>query len=74
MTAFVIASLTFQEAARRKILLAALLMGIVFLAIYGIGFHYVIAEMERSSSSPGLLQRNEITNFLMMAGCMSSTS
>jgi Cu-processing system permease protein len=68
MTTFVIASLTFREAARRKILLAALLLGIVFLAIYGFGFHFVIQEMERSTSGPGPLQRNEITNFLMMAG------
>jgi ABC-type transport system involved in multi-copper enzyme maturation permease subunit len=68
MTTFVIANLTFREAARRKILLAALLMGIVFLAIYGFGFHFVIQEMERSTSGPGPLERNEITNFLLMAG------
>jgi ABC-type transport system involved in multi-copper enzyme maturation permease subunit len=69
MTTFVIASLTFREAARRKILLAALLLGIVFLAIYGFGFHFVIQEMEREGGGPpGLLERNEITNFLLMAG------
>lgn len=68
MTTLVIANLTFREAARRKILLAALLMGLVFLAIYGFGLHFVIAEMERNTTGPGLLQRNEIINFLLMAG------
>jgi len=62
----VIARLTFREAARRRILLAALLMGIVFLIIYGLGYHYVNVEIEREATR--VLQRNEIRNFLFMAG------
>jgi len=68
MATLVIARLTFLEAARRKILLAALLLGIVFLVIYGFGFHYVNVELNRTGSGPGLLERNEIRNFLLMAG------
>jgi Cu-processing system permease protein len=68
MTTFIIARLTFHEAARRKILLAALLLGLVFLAIYGIGFHYITGEMRTSPFGPGPIQRNEIFNFMLMAG------
>ena len=68
MATLVIARLTFREAARRKILLAALLLGIVFLVIYGVGFHYVNIELNRPGSGPSVLQRNEIRNFLLMAG------
>jgi len=68
MATLVIARLTFREAARRKILLAALLLGIVFLTIYGLGYHYVNVELNRTGSGPGMLQRNEIRNFLLMAG------
>jgi len=45
----VIAELTFREAARRKILLAALVLGLVFLTVYGFGFNFV----QRESASSG---------------------
>ncbi len=67
MSTFTIARLTFFEAARRKIMLAALLLGILFLIVYGIGFHYMIlgiAPITRRSP----LQQNEVANFLMLAG------
>ena len=68
MTTLVIARLTFREAGRRKILLAALLLGLVYLAIYGVGFYYVNQETTRSEFGPGLLELNQIRNFLFMAG------
>ncbi|HJW91072.1 MAG TPA: ABC transporter permease [Anaerolineales bacterium] len=68
MTTLVIARLTFQEAARRRILLAALLLGLVFLGIYGAGYHYVNVELSQAETAPGMIERNEIRNFLMMAG------
>jgi Cu-processing system permease protein len=43
----VIARLTFREAARRRILLAALALGVVFLLIYGLGIHFIQEDMER---------------------------
>ena len=68
MSTFTIARLTFLEAARRKILLAALLLGLLFLIIYGLGFHFIIVEAEKSVGNNNLLQLSEIRNFLLMAG------
>lgn len=68
MTILVIARLTFREAARRKILLAALLLGLLYLAIYGAGFYFVNQDISRSQYGPGLLELNQIRNFLFMAG------
>lgn len=66
-TTLVIARLTFREAARRKILLAAVALGIIFLAIYAIGFYYVNKDLSRPGNV-GMIERNEIRNFLLMAG------
>lgn len=68
MTTMVIARLTFREAGRRKILLAALVLGLLYLAIYGVGFYYVNQETTRSQFGPGILELNQIRNFLFMAG------
>ena len=68
MTTLVIARLTFREAGRRKILLAALLLGLVYLVIYGVGFYYVDQDVSNSQFGPGLLELNQIHNFLFMAG------
>jgi ABC-type transport system involved in multi-copper enzyme maturation permease subunit len=68
VTVFVISRLTFREAARRKILLAALLLGLIYLVIYGVGFYYVNQDVNNSQFSTGLLERNQIRNFLFMAG------
>jgi Cu-processing system permease protein len=68
MNTIVIARLTFKEAARRKILLAALVLGIVFLIVFDLGFHLILNEMERSPYGPGILQKNEISGFLYTAG------
>jgi Cu-processing system permease protein len=68
MTTVVIARLTFREAGRRKILLAALLLGLVYLLIYGLGFYYVDQDVSNSQFGPGILELNQIHNFLFMAG------
>ncbi|MFN2199355.1 MAG: ABC transporter permease subunit [Anaerolineales bacterium] len=67
MAAFIIARLTFHEAARRRILLAALLLGLLFLVIYGLGLHFIRLEEARSPINTAA-GRNEIFNFLMLAG------
>jgi Cu-processing system permease protein len=66
--AFTIARLSFREAARRKILLAALLLGLLFLAVYGLGFHFIMREVEKDIGSMQVLELNQIRNFLLMAG------
>ncbi|HSA99060.1 MAG TPA: ABC transporter permease subunit [Anaerolineales bacterium] len=41
----ILAKLTFREAMRRRIMLAGLLLGISFLIIFTIGFHYLLTEL-----------------------------
>ena len=67
MTTFTITKLTFREAARRKILMAAFLLGLAFLIVYGIGFYFVNSELGNTvGRNP--LESNEVRNFLFMAG------
>jgi len=67
MTTFTITKLTFREAARRKILIAAFLLGLAFLIVYGIGFYFVNSELGNTvGRNP--LENNEVRNFLFMAG------
>jgi Cu-processing system permease protein len=68
MSILTIAVLTFREASRRKILLAALLLGLAFLIVYALGFHYITLEMEKDLDSMRLLELNEVRNFILMAG------
>jgi len=68
MRTLIFARLTFLEAARRKILLAAFLLGVLFLVVYGVGFHFIMADLERSSYGMSLLERREVQGFLFTAG------
>jgi ABC-type transport system involved in multi-copper enzyme maturation permease subunit len=63
----VIARLTFFEAARRKILLAALILSLIFLVVYGIGFNYINLDLQRETGRRLLLLK-EIHNLLTLAG------
>jgi ABC-type transport system involved in multi-copper enzyme maturation permease subunit len=65
---FTIAHLTFQEAARRKILLAALLLGILFLIVFGLGFHFIMLDFEVGTETSTLVELNAFRNFILMAG------
>lgn len=44
-----IAALTIRETQRRRILWVALLMGILFLIFYGLGYHFILADIEAES-------------------------
>jgi ABC-type transport system involved in multi-copper enzyme maturation permease subunit len=68
MSVFTIARLTFLEASRRKILLAALLLGLIFLLVYGLGFHYITVEIEKDLNQMRLIELNQMRNFMLMAG------
>jgi ABC-type transport system involved in multi-copper enzyme maturation permease subunit len=68
MITLVIARLTFHEAARRKVLLAALLLGLVFLALYATGFYYMHQDVEREQDRLGMVVRREVCSFFLMAG------
>ena len=69
-TTFTISKLTFREAARRKILWAALLLGILFLVVYGLGFFFTQQDIEHTMLRDNMshLALTEIYSFLLMAG------
>jgi ABC-type transport system involved in multi-copper enzyme maturation permease subunit len=62
-----IAHLTLHEAQRRRILLAALLLGMAFLLIFGTGFWHVDASL-RAEPKMTEQQRHLMYNFVVMAG------
>lgn len=65
---FVIARLTFQEASRRWVLWAALALGLLFLSIYGIGFHQIDKDIQSSAGIESHLVAQETHNFLSIMG------
>lgn len=65
---FVIARLTFKEAARRRILLLAGLLSLVFLVVFALGFHFINLEIEKEGDRLRMLQVNEMRNFMLTAG------
>jgi ABC-type transport system involved in multi-copper enzyme maturation permease subunit len=64
----VIAHLTFREALRRKMILAALLLGIAFLIIFDLGFYFIMRDFANDVSAPPARVLNEALNFLTLAG------
>ncbi|MFL7837420.1 MAG: ABC transporter permease [Candidatus Promineifilaceae bacterium] len=66
MSFFIFSELTFREAQRRRILSVALIMGLAFLLLFALGFHYVYLQMEKDQviSEQGQI----ITAFLLTAG------
>lgn len=66
MSLLIFSELTIREAQRRHILLVALLMGLVYLALFGVGFHYIYLQMQRDGVS--VPQADIIVGFLLTAG------
>lgn len=62
----VIFRLTFKEASRRRILIAALVMGVLFLLVYAIGYRLILNAMVEDNM-PELIQ-SQFGSFLLMAG------
>jgi len=74
MATFIIMRLTFREAVRRKIVLAALLLGLAFLVFYSLGFYFIITNMQgMPAGAASVLARTEAYNFLFMAGMYAVT-
>jgi ABC-type transport system involved in multi-copper enzyme maturation permease subunit len=69
MATFIFARLTFTEAIRRRILSAAFVLGVAFLALYGTGFFFM--QEQWRSGSTGLVSevlRKQFYTFLVIAG------
>ena len=63
-----IARLTFREASRRWVLWAALALGVLFLAIYAVGFHEIDKDIQRSMGMESRIVAKEMHNFLIIMG------
>lgn len=64
-----IARLTIHEALRKRVLLAALVLGLAFLAFFGLGFYFASREAIMTGRGPAdAVERGVILIFLTMAG------
>ncbi len=66
MTTLTIARLTIKETQRRRILWIGLLLGLAFLVVFSLGFHFIFQEFERTGSQ--VSQAQFLFNFLTLAG------
>src|SRR5512145_1317439 len=74
----IVARMTFQEAVRRRLALTGLILGILFLIVFSIGFRMISIEIARETSLEGdtayrNVMRAEMSNFLLMAGLYAVT-
>jgi len=74
----ILSKLTFREAMRRRIMLAGLILGVSFLIIFSMGFHFILTEVQRESAaapSQGTARIAEIEgiNALLMMGLYAVT-
>lgn len=64
---FVIAHLTWHEALRRKVLLAALIGGAAFLILYAVGIHFIVRDLAHQTRAT-LLEKRVTLNAITLAG------
>ena len=62
-----IAHLTLHEARRRRIVLAAFVLGLAYLVLFGIGFHFIARDIERHGHISHI-QFRMLLNFFILAG------
>ena len=69
---WIVARMTFREAIRRRIVLTGLVLGILFLIIFSIGFRMIytaiLTEASETSNALARVWQNEASNFLLLAG------
>jgi len=66
MGTWIMAGITFREAARKKILWTAFIAGIGFLLVFGIGLHFQVEDFRTSTVPPFL--RYQIIGSMLMVG------
>jgi Cu-processing system permease protein len=64
MNIWIMAGITFREAARKKILWTALIAGLGFLVVFSIGLHYQIVDF--SASTPAFVRYQILSGMLMI--------
>ena len=68
----ILARMTFREAIRRRIVLTGLILGILFLLVYSVGFRMIFTEISRETASEATVfarvVQSEMSNFLLLAG------
>src|SRR5688572_6761407 len=75
----ILSKLTFREAIRRRIMLAGFILGVSFLIIFSVGFHFILTEVRGESAaatqSQGMARIAEIEgmNALLMMGLYAVT-
>jgi ABC-type transport system involved in multi-copper enzyme maturation permease subunit len=74
----ILARMTLQEAIRRRIVLTGLVLGVLFLIVFSIGFRMISIEVTRETTVEGgtayrNIMRAEMSNFLLMAGLYAVT-
>jgi ABC-type transport system involved in multi-copper enzyme maturation permease subunit len=75
----IIARLTFREAIRRRILLAGLVLGVIFVIIYSIGIHFIFTQIAQDTAAnmPNQMAANimnaEARNTFLMMGLYAAT-
>jgi len=76
-TTAIVARMTFREAVRRRIVLTGLILGVLFLVVFSVGFHMILTSMgETAALQEGAarnVMRSEISNFLLLAGLYAVT-
>jgi ABC-type transport system involved in multi-copper enzyme maturation permease subunit len=65
-----LARLTFAEASRKRILAAALLLGLAFVSLFGVGLHFIAREI-RGHGSPA--QQSLMLSFAIMAALYAAS-
>jgi ABC-type transport system involved in multi-copper enzyme maturation permease subunit len=74
----VLTRMTFQEAIRRRIVLTGLILGVLFLIVFSIGYHMISIEITRETIVEGgaayqNIMQTEMSNFFLMAGLYAVT-
>lgn len=66
MGVWTMAGITFREAARKKILWTALLAGLAFLVVFGIGLQFQVSDLKNSAVPPFL--RYQVVSAMLIIG------
>jgi len=73
---WILARMTLREAARRRIVLTGLLLGLCFVVVYSVGYHYVDEQFRTTATRfrnsdavpPGLRDQQGVSNVLVREG------